>query len=260
MLSRQKVCTHPAAARPLWWAGTVNTCWDQPRTQRQARLQLHIAQSQPQQLQDADYDQNAATVKPFNPQHSQLLTASSPACYSKQWGTLDKPRLDSLWAAVNRTSNPERLLLLLDELLMYLRSCRSLAVHFQQHHTDPAWAAAGQQVAADCSRYERYIHSNRAVAKRLQSLQVSLLDRLHSSTPGQQAPAGPASILNPQQQLDLCSVLLASMHADTTEDSMQWLAALELPDTNVEQVQQLQAQERALVAAIDRVLGQPGEL
>jgi hypothetical protein len=170
-----------------------------------------------------------------------------------------KPRLDSLCSAVNKTSNPERLLLLLDELLMYLRSCRSLAVYLQQHHTDPAWSAAGMQVAADCSRYERYIHGNRAVAKRLQALQTSLLKRLQSSPPGQQATAGPASILSPQQQRSLCSVLLASMHADSAEDPMQWLAALELQDTNVEQVQQLQAQERALVTAIDRVLERPGE-
>jgi hypothetical protein len=49
------------------------------------------------------------------------------------------------------------------------------------------------------------------------------------------------------------------MHADSAEDPMQWLAALELQDTNVEQVQQLQAQERALVTAIDRVLERPGE-
>jgi hypothetical protein len=142
---------------------------------------------------------------------------------------------------------------------MYLRSCRSLAVHIQQHHTDPAWSAAGQQVAADCSKYERYIYSNRAATKRLQVLQASLLERPYISMSGQEATAGAASILSPQQQLDLCSVLLASMHADTAEDSMQWLAALELTDTKVEQVQQLQAQERSLVAAIDRVLSQPGE-
>jgi hypothetical protein len=54
-------------------------------------------------------------------------------------------------------------------------------------------------------------------------------------------------------------VLLQSLQSGAVEDSMQWLAALELPDANVTQMQELQAQERALLAAVDDVLSQPGE-
>jgi hypothetical protein len=54
-------------------------------------------------------------------------------------------------------------------------------------------------------------------------------------------------------------VLLQSLQSGAVEDSMQWLVALELPDVNVTQMQELQAQERTLLAAIDGVLSQPGE-
>ena len=53
-------------------------------------------------------------------------------------------------------------------------------------------------------------------------------------------------------------MLLQSLQPSGVEDSMQWLAALELPDANVERMQQLQAQERSITAAIDRVLSQAG--
>jgi hypothetical protein len=179
-----------------------------------------------------------------------------------------------LWSVVIRTSNAERLLWNLDDLLMQLRSCRSLSVHIQQHHTDPAWAAAGRQVAADCSKYEEYICSSRAVAKRLHALRGSLqrqqqqqrderqlaaLSGVSAQSQQQQVAQSAGGILSLQQQLDLCSMLLLSLQPSGVEDTMQWLAALELPDSSVQQVQRLQAQDRDLVAAIDRLMSQPGE-
>lgn len=165
-----------------------------------------------------------------------------------------------MWSAALQTSNAERLLLTLDSLLMMLRSCRSLSVHLAQHHTDPAWAAAAKQVAADCHKYEKYVASNRAVTRRLQTLQSSLKQRQQQQQHADGAQPASASILSLRQQLDLCSVLLQSLQAGGggVQDSMQWLAALELPDANVERMQQLQAQERSITAAIDGVLSQPG--
>jgi hypothetical protein len=178
-----------------------------------------------------------------------------------------------LWSVVIQTGNAERLLLTLDDLLMQLRSCRTLSIHIQQHHTDPAWAAAGRQVAADCIKYERYISSNRAVAKRLHTLLESLQRQQQQQQQGeesklavsgasarsqQQVAQGAGGVLSLQQQLKLCSMLLLSLQPSAVEDSMQWLAALELPDSSVQQVQRLQSQERDLVAAIDRLVSQPG--
>lgn len=202
---------------------------------------------------------NCPAAQPHQRTPQQLITAAdSPAAYTQQWRSATKPRLDALWSAALQTSNAERLLLTLDSLLMMLRSCRSLSVHLAQHHMDPAWAAAAKQVAADCEKYEKYAASNRAITRRLQTLQSSLKQQQQQHADGTQ-PAS-ASILSLRQQLDLCSVLLQSLQAGGVgvQDSMQWLAALELPDANAERMQQLQAQERSITAAIDGVLSQPG--
>jgi hypothetical protein len=71
---------------------------------------------------------------------------NSPTAYLQHWRAAVKPRVDGLWATVLKTSNPERLLFSLDALLMQLRSSRSLAVHLQQQHEDPAWTEAAAQV------------------------------------------------------------------------------------------------------------------
>jgi hypothetical protein len=71
---------------------------------------------------------------------------TSPAAYLQHWRSAVKPRLEAIWATVLKTSNPERLLFALDALLMQLRSSRSLAVHLQQQHEDPAWVKAAAQV------------------------------------------------------------------------------------------------------------------
>jgi len=149
---------------------------------------------------------------------------------------------------------------------MVLRSTRSLAVHLQQHHVDPAWQLAARQVADDCSKYEHYVSGNRALARRLHTLQDSLqLQQLgHGSkadaprTPGL-SKSGSASILTLEQQLQLCRGLLSNLQSGSVDDSMQWLAALELPDAALQHMQQLQEQERLLVAAVDSLISQPGE-
>lgn len=75
-----------------------------------------------------------------------IPSISSPKSYLQHWQSAVKPRLDAIWGSILRTSNPERLLFGLDALLMQLRSSRSLAVHIQQQHEDPAWAQAASQV------------------------------------------------------------------------------------------------------------------
>jgi hypothetical protein len=78
----------------------------------------------------------------------------SPAAYLRHWRAAVKPRLDALWASVLKTSNAERLLFNLDALLMQLRSSRSVAVHLQQQHDDPAWGEAAAQVWSELQDYQ----------------------------------------------------------------------------------------------------------
>jgi hypothetical protein len=151
-----------------------------------------------------------------------------------------------------RTSSATRLLTALDAALAILRSTRSRAVHLQQHASDPAWAAAGQQLAADCHRYQQALTGNRGMAKRLRQCEARLLQQQQQEQ--QQQPDG----LSVQQQLQLCRVLASTLQSSSVRDGLQWLAALEALDVNVQAMQQLQAWERELVAAIDAVVAQAG--
>jgi hypothetical protein len=61
-----------------------------------------------------------------------------------------------------------------------------------------------------------------------------------------------------QLQLQLCSVLTAAVSDSLPSDSLQWLAALELPDPAALALQQQRQRERELVAAIDAAVNKPG--
>lgn len=91
--------------------------------------------------------QGAAAPAPSCGLLGAAASINTPSAYLQQWRAAVKPRLDGLWAAVLKTSNPERLLFGLDALLMQLRSSRSLALHLQQQHGDAAWASAAAQVS-----------------------------------------------------------------------------------------------------------------
>jgi hypothetical protein len=60
-------------------------------------------------------------------------------------------------------------------------------------------------------------------------------------------------------QLKLCCVLTAALSDSLPSDSLQWLAALELPDPAALALQQQQQRGRELVAAIDAAVNKPGE-
>jgi hypothetical protein len=58
---------------------------------------------------------------------------------------------------VLKTSNAEKLLFSLDALLMQLRSSRSLAVHLQQQHQDPAWVEAAAKVCTQLTGWQAFV-------------------------------------------------------------------------------------------------------
>lgn len=125
------------------------------------------------------------------------------------------------------------------------------------------------QVAADCQKYEAYVYSSQTVAAKLSSVQSRLLQGSGGSAPQQQqekqqrinsTPTGQDQVEQQQQELllQLCNVLQAAVADNLPRDSLEWLAALELPNANAVQLQQLRQNERELVAAIDATLKAPG--
>jgi hypothetical protein len=129
------------------------------------------------------------------------------------------------------------------------------------------------QVAADCQKYEEYVHSSQALAAKLNSTRTRLLQQLADSSSANTATSKSSSSStsdlttspNEQQrrslplQLRLCNVLTAALSDSLPSDSLQWLAALELPDPAAVALQQQRQRERELVAAIDAALNKPGE-
>lgn len=185
----------------------------------------------------------------------------TPVEYINDWSQRVRPRLDALWSSILRSSNAERVLLSLDDLLMHLRSSRSLAVHIQQQHHDATWRAAAAQTAAGCQKYETYIYTSQTLATKLTSIHKHLQQQAVAHNSVQQQKTSRSRYTMPLPQLlQLCRVLLACVTAQLPQDSLTWLAAQELPDPNAVQLQQLRQQERELIAAIDDVIARPGEL
>lgn len=189
---------------------------------------------------------------------------TDPQALPAYWKHQTRPRLEALWSSIQRSNNAGRVLLALDELLMQLRSSRSLAVHIQQQHEDPSWAAAAAEVAVDCRKYERYVLGSKTLANKLRALHQRLQQFAQSdssTSPGaqQQQQQGTKHPLHAQQLLQLCGILLSSVTDQLPQDSLSWLAALEQPDTNAELLKQLQQQEQDMIAAIDAVVSEPGE-
>jgi hypothetical protein len=126
------------------------------------------------------------------------------------------------------------------------------------------------QVAADCQRYEAYVHSSQSLAAKLNSTRTKLLQQDSSrptsisSNTSSSSTSDPTPAPSEQQrsslslQLRLCNVLMAALSYSLPSDSLQWLAALELPDPAAVALQQQRQRERELVAAIDTVLNKPG--
>jgi hypothetical protein len=129
------------------------------------------------------------------------------------------------------------------------------------------------QVAADCQKYETYVHSSQSLAAKLSSTHTRLLQQLKastrnrtssSSTPQQQQQGDKQQqqeqCSNAQLLLRLCSVLTAVVSDSLPQDSLQWLAALEQPDPNALALQQQRQRERELIAAIDAAVNKPGTI
>jgi Zn-dependent oligopeptidase len=159
-------------------------------------------------------------------------------------------------------------LLAVDQLLLQLKSCKSLASHIQQHHEDPDWATAGAEITAACRKYEAFVEGNRALAAKLQRTEVRLAAAAAaaaSTSPGHDAAEDfPSSVEaleeDPQRLLHLCRLLIRSLSHSLPVDALEWLAALEATDKNAQQLAQLQRLEQELVAAIDNCVRDPGTL
>lgn len=196
---------------------------------------------------------------------SGMAGITKPGDLKACWSQRTRPRLDALWGSIQRSRNAERVLLALDDLLMQLRSSRSLASHLQKQHEKAEWRAAAAQVAADCRKYETYILGSKMLANKLTMMESQLQyavnsDRAFGSLAQhnvqQQAPA---YVCQPSQLLQLCRVLLASVKHHLPEDSQSWLAALESSNPNAVLLQQLKQEDYELVARIDAVVALPGE-
>lgn len=127
--------------------------------------------------------------------------------------------------------------------------------------------AATLQVAADCQKYEAYVHGSQSLAAKLSNTHTRLLQQLEASS--NNSSSNPTSQQQEQHQqeqqhtylqlqLRLCSVLRAAVSDSLPPDSLQWLAALELPDPAAVALQQQWQRERELVAAIDAAVNKPG--
>lgn len=129
----------------------------------------------------------------------------------------------------------------------------------------PLPVAATLQVAADCQKYEAYVHGSQSLAAKLSNTHIRLLQQIEvssnsssSTTTIQQGQEQQEEHTYLQLQLRLCSVLRAAISDSLPPDSLQWLAALELPDPAAVALQQQRQRERELVAATDAAVNKPG--
>jgi hypothetical protein len=125
---------------------------------------------------------------------------------------------------------------------------------------------AALQVAADCQKFETYVHSSQSLAAKLNSTRTKLLQQLQGSPSNNSSSTSDLSTAPRAQQrrsslslqLWLSNVLTAALSDSLPSDSLQWLAALELPDPAAVALQQQRQREQQIVAAIDAALNKPG--